>query len=294
MRVICLALGVSLAASLTATPPSSTEQDPVSLLAEARAAMGGAAIDAVATLSVSGSETQDIGQIVTSRSIEIHYQRPDKFVRTARASHHHPAGGFTVTTQKGFNGPLRIDSITAPGAPMPVFIPAPEPKTPEAKQAREELQMREQRLEFARLMIPLFAGSPDAYPVTFRWDGAAIVIKGLDDTEMRLFLDPVTHLPARLEWMDQPIVMFSTTRTVTTNSRGGVVSESSLPGAPPPPPPSSQVLWSTTFEDYKTEAGITWPRRLRTSISGKRFEDVRLGKYKINPAIKPSVFEPRK
>ena len=296
MRVIFLALGVSVAASLTAAPSASTAQDPVSLLAEARAAMGGdAALDAVTSLTVTGSETQDIGQIATSRSLEINYLEPDKFVRTTRANHHHPAGGFTVTTHKGFNGPLRIDVVTAPGAPMPVFIPAPEPKTAEEKQAREELMLREQRLEFAHLMIPLFAASLDAYPVTFRSEDAAIVMTGLDGTEMRLYLDPVTRRPARLEWMAHPIILFSTSRTVTTNSRGEVMSESPrLPGAPPPPPPSSQVQWSMTLEDYKTEAGITWPRRFRTSIAGKRFEDVRLGKYKINQAIKPSVFEPRK
>lgn len=293
MRVIVLA-SLAAAASLAARPAVSPPQDPAALLAEARAAMGGAALDAIDSISVSGSETQDIGGITTSRSVEINYQKPDKFVRTTRATFQDPRGLFTMTTHNGFNGPVRIHVVSAPGAPMPVVIPGPEPKTPEDRQALEERQMREQRIEFARIMIPLFAQSMDAYPVAFRSEGSAIVLTALDDTEIRLFLDPATRLPARIDWKAQPIVVFSTSRTVTTNSRGGVVSES--PGSPMPsaPGPQQDVLWSMTIEDYKTDAGITWPRRFRTTIAGKRYEDVKLGKYKINQAIKPSVFEPRK
>jgi hypothetical protein len=76
-------------------------------------------------------------------------------------------------------------------------------------------------------------------------------------------------------------------------------------GTPPMPPPTPPVMapppgnpapveWSTTFTDYKTEAGLTWPRRFITTMAGKKQEDMRLGKYKINATIKPQVFEPRK
>ena len=52
--------------------------------------------------------------------------------------------------------------------------------------------------------------------------------------------------------------------------------------------------WAVTFSDYKTEAGLTWPRRFVTTMGGRRHEDMRLGTYKINAPIKPHVFEPKR
>jgi hypothetical protein len=43
-----------------------------------------------------------------------------------------------------------------------------------------------------------------------------------------------------------------------------------------------RVIFLAFAADYKTDGGITWPRRFGTSIAGRRFEEVR------------SVFEPRK
>lgn len=286
------------------------QQDATTVLAAARAALGGdAVLNTINTFTVSGSATEDLGRVGISKSVEISVQLPDRFVMMKRHSSYGPPGmgmDFTVTAYEGFNGSVPLDAIFSPGAPALPFPSRPAPRTPADIQAAADRRLRLNKEEFARFMLPLVAASPAALPLQFRANGQLTVEKTLadvvtattaDGTEFRLYLDAVKHLPLKLTWIAEPIVTMTTTSIVTTTSRGGVVSQSppSPPMLPAPSPASlTPVEWATTFSDYKTEAGLTWPRRFITTMGGKEHEDMRLGKYKINAQIKPHVFEPKR
>jgi hypothetical protein len=290
------ALAACLASVQTPQAPSIAGPQTEAVLASARTAMGGAALDAITALSANGSLTEQLGSMTTSRSLDLHYQRPGQFLLTTRSTFNDPfGGGFTMTMRRGINGGELIDDVIAPGAPMPVMIPAPEPRTPEEARARRERAMRARQIEIARVLLPLFAGSQgvDQWRLEAK-EATAITATGPAGAEVILHLDPATHLPSKLTWHEPAPVIMKTSSTVTATSRGEIVSESR--GAPPSAPPGTQpdVLWSMTIDDYKTENGVTWPRRFRVFIGSTRTAEVRFGRYKINPKIDPRTFDVRK
>jgi hypothetical protein len=314
MRLLPAAALAIVAAGLMLAPVDArvrVQQDASTVLAAARTALGGdALLNSITSMTVNGSATEDLGRVSLSKSVEISLQLPDKFLVTKRHTSYGPPGlgmDFTITRYDGFNGSNTLDAIISSGGPTPPFMPYPAaPKTPAELQAAAARRLRLQKEGFARLMLPLFASSPAALPLQFESSTQATVDKTIadvvsarttDGTELRLYLDAVNHLPLKLTWMAEPIVTMTTSSIVTTTSRGGVVSQSppSAPMLPPPSPASlTPVEWAVTFSDFKTEAGLTWPRRFVTTMGGRKYEDMRLGKYRINPQIKPHVFEPKK
>jgi hypothetical protein len=44
--------------------------------------------------------------------------------------------------------------------------------------------------------------------------------------------------------------------------------------------------------DYRTSDGLTWPHRLTDRVEGQVAEDIKLGKFRINPTINPRTFKP--
>ena len=301
---LSLLLASSLTPAVSARPTHS--QDPATLLAAMRTALGGEALlDSITSFTVGGSINEYPGPVTISSSAEISLQLPDKFVLVTRRNVEMPGGGFTMTRYNGFNGDVPISATIAPGAPMPVVIPPPPPRTAAEAQARQERGIRSEKDAFVRLVLPLFGVSPAIRPLRFEATGQTTVDKTLTDvitattadgTVFRLYLDAATHLPVKLAWMAEPIVTFSTSSRVTTNSRGDVISQSPPPGAPPVILPGSLPLveWTTVFSDYKTEAGLRWPHRFVTSTQGMKANEMRLGKYKVNVPIKPQTFEPRR
>jgi hypothetical protein len=50
------------------------------------------------------------------------------------------------------------------------------------------------------------------------------------------------------------------------------------------------IEYQLSLTDYRTDNGLTWPRRLTLVANGKSIEETRVSKYEINPKIKASVF----
>jgi hypothetical protein len=112
----------------------------------------------------------------------------------------------------------------------------------------------------------------------------------------RLFLDARTHLPVRLSWMARPIVTLSTTSVASVNERTGAVASGRPPGFPAGDPTSGMpdVPWEMTISDYRVADGLTWPHRMTTTVGADKYEELRLGRFRLNPAIDAKVFAPRK
>jgi hypothetical protein len=129
-----------------------------------------------------------------------------------------------------------------------------------------------------------------------------IEVKGPDGWSARLFLDASTHLPAKITWMAKPFVTFTTSRMVAipTNSRGQAIGPPQSEGNVAGPPPGdltagmADVEWETTMSDYRSADSVNWPHRLATTYAGRKYEDWRLERFKINPKIDPKLFRPGK
>jgi len=71
-----------------------------------------------------------------------------------------------------------------------------------------------------------------------------------------------------------------------------------MPMLPPmlPPPPMvaggpNKVLHELTLTDYRTDKGVTWPRRITVTVGGAPWETVRISRYEVNPKINPRTFQ---
>ena len=68
--------------------------------------------------------------------------------------------------------------------------------------------------------------------------------------------------------------------------------------SPPPPLPTGDptaglplVTKRQVFSDFKVEGGLNWPRRFRTMIGTDLGEDMRIGRYQINPKFDAKKFD---
>lgn len=306
------------------------------VLAAARQALGGdAALAAVRSFTVGGSEKMNLGNVVLDQALTIDCELPDKFLRERIIRSQGPAGPMEITHRDGFNGDdliretLRQDPL---GLPPPADINPPR-TAEEAARARER-QVISNKQELLKLALALFAASIDSYPVQFTYAGQmplepsavadVVEVKAADGFTLRLFVDVITHLPAMITWQQKPLVI-ATQSSVVTVSRPAVVTVPRGGGAPPttpppmiPPPaptlkpPPGGVVYSgvipagdptaglplvehqLSLGDYRTSDGLTWPHRLTDRVKGQVAEDVKLGKFRINPKINPRTFKPSK
>jgi hypothetical protein len=294
---------------LTVAVAGHQSPDAASLLADARAALGGdAALNAVTSFTVSGTLNRDVGAgHATTSSVAFYFQLPDKFVRIRRQDFANPVGSFTLTEYRGFNGDESIQETVAPGAPFPVVMPGgrvgPAPTTPEEIATARQKAIYAAKRPCIEFVLPLFAGLalkgfPLERSVTAPVSSVAedvVEFKGPDGFVWRLFLSRSSHLPARMAWMAKPLVIASTTSTMAVSSRGQVSSED--PSRLPSGDPSAglaDVEWQVVLADYKVADGLNWPHQMTTSAGGRKIEELRLEKFKINAKIDPAVFTPRR
>ncbi len=322
-RLVVVAVLAAAASSVAPSAQTTSPQqpaDPQSMLAATRAALGGPAIDTVTSFSVIGTTVRQEGSGEQSIAIELYAELPDKFVRREERSQSGPFE-FATVSRVGFNGPMPIsEHVTRTSTSLP---PPPPPVSTETDAQALVRMMRVRHVEFARLVVPLLAASPQALALTFEAAPPAtvnghpadvLVARAGVEPLFLLVLDPASHLPARLMWKAPPILEFTTSGTVVVTSRGGVASGT---GGPPPgfvPPPRRAtpgtvvvdrlpadpnaylatlplVQHELVFSQFETVAGVTWPRRWKEYADGQLLEDTRFGKFKINPTIDPKKFQ---
>ncbi|HEY7500021.1 MAG TPA: hypothetical protein VH740_15985 [Vicinamibacterales bacterium] len=281
-------------------------QDAGPILSAARAALGGTELETIASFTVTGTVAEISGPMTTSSSIEIKCQLPDRFLqRMQRSISRGPLGSFDMTIFEGVNGDEPIHDVVAPGAPFPVWIPAgPAPRTPAEIAAAKAKQARLFKQAARRFLVPLFAAGTGADPLQFKAlpqitlsSGPADVVEAAaaDGSILRLVIDSSSHRPIRIKWRDRPLVTISRSSSVIV--RGGQVQQP--PEAPVLPSGDPTVglpdaEWEIAIDDYRTEDGVTWPHRFTTTFDGKRYREVRLGRFRLNSAIDPKTFAPRR
>jgi len=301
-----LTRGVAAVVSAGLVSLSASSADPPLWLSQARTAIGGdVATGTVTALRIRGSKRRHLGSHAVDFSWETYWQAPDKFVQVdTQNMSMGPMGSMSTTRRTGFNGDQEIEHILS-DMPIPQARRAPNALVPMHKRA------------LAQLLLPLLASvdplagvapftvvAPDP-SVAPRAGFDLVALAAPDGAHWHLWLDATTHLPAALSWMDNAIVSTSmiTTMSVTTTVRvpaGQVPPRTMLPPMSPPPQalaPSggpARVPYELTLTDYRTDKGVTWPRRITVTMDGAPWEELRVNRYDVNPKINTRTFEVRK
>jgi hypothetical protein len=302
------------------TPPVSpaASERASTILAQARAAMGGEKLAAVATVLATGRTRRVRGDNLVPIEFEIAIELPDKYVRKDEV----PAEE-SEPTSTGFAGAEVIQFPLAPagrggpaGAPGRPGGPAP---TPEQLEAQRTARLTTAKQEFARLALGLFADSPATYPLTFAYaaqaqapQGTADVldVRGAGNFTVRLLIAQDTHLPIMLTWQAPPTGVVVTTpgqpapRTVAP---GAVIV-----AAPPAPAAGASaeekdaytrqvaalrqkaqttpVEYRLYYADYRDVDGVKLPFRLRRAIGADTTEETTFDRFRLNTKIDPRKF----
>jgi hypothetical protein len=263
------------------------------VLREMRAALGGeAALDAIKTLSVSGSQIHRLGGRSHENSIELFVLLPAHYLSVSRSLQMLPGPGsmnIDTTNYSGFRGDVLIRR-TESNIPYP-----PDPDPPSV-----QLQFNKRR--FARIALALFgkgfAGEAFSYVGQETVDKQTmdvIEMRAADDFVTRLYVNQASHLPAAIAWLAPAPVMFTATSTSTVTTRNGEVVSQTPPTTPVPVPgnttPGPPVTWKITLSDFKLQDGLNWPHRFSSMVDGKPGEELRFGKFKLNPKIDERRFD---
>jgi hypothetical protein len=226
-RFTSIAIAIFAAQALVAAQGKDANQ----VLADTRTALGGDKLAALKGLTGNGRilKTSQAGN-TTESEFEVALELPDKYLmRSVLAA----MGTMSIYRNSGFNGGQAIEEIDRPpnlqtgggmvmmrvGGPGGAAMD-PATMTPEQKAELEKTRLLQNRKEYARLALGMFAASPATYPLTFTYAGEAeapegkadiIDVKGEGDFSVRLFVDQKSHMPLMLSWMDkEPLVMTMT------------------------------------------------------------------------------------
>jgi hypothetical protein len=281
---------------ITSVATAQSASDASRVLGEMRQALGGdAAIAAVKSFSVEGSESHSVGGHNAGGGVEFLCVLPDRFLHVTRLDS--PFG--TTVNELGFNGNERIRRRDA-SIPYP---PDPgEHDTPAQKAQREARALANTRRELARMTIAMI-GISGVDPVDVSYGGQQVwekksvdvlTLRAADGYESTVFVDATTHLPAAVRWMGTPIVT-ATASSIVAVPRGQSPGTATPPSFPAMPDPSSlpPVEHQLVFDDYKTADGLTWAHKFVETVGGREYSTIKLGKFKLNPNIDPKRFDPR-
>lgn len=296
VRLLCVGVCVLTSLGLFGSVASAGQtEDPargVSLLAEARKAVGGEdKLADVKRIQIKGTMRRGQGNLTLEGDSEIFLEPPDKFRRNESLSI--GLGGPSIDRIEILNGSEVIDENTggrSVGRGGGDFNGRGDfggggfrrgggggfgGNNPEGQGARgqidperlKEAQRRNRQAEVARLLVAVLlnTSAPVAWIGTAQSpDGNADVLEiKAEGTPIRLFLDTTTHLPLMLTW--------------TGGSRGGARGG---PGA----------TFEMHLSDYKAVSGLKLPHLITRSSNGETSEEWTVKNYKINPAFKANTF----
>ena len=272
MRIALAVVAAAVATSVPGTQPDA--------LSQLRTALGGEArLSQVSSLRVT-AKLKRPAMPDHAGSIEVNYVLPDKFLEVTRSAHAAPLrpANRTSTALYGFDPNNPNDRMSAPavdpssrdsvgvsfrGMNGDALIAEGNPRM--SATFRSQLMMTIQR-RLATTLLPLLAAASPKYPLTSHVQDHAITFTSGDGVSWRIELDPATHLPATLSWLE-------------------------LPPAELRLPPGT-ATWSTTFTDFRqVAAGLMWPHKASTVVDGRPYEEVTVSKYEVNVTIKDSVFD---
>jgi hypothetical protein len=226
-----------------------------------------------------------------------------------------------MANRGGMGGGMQIRMMEGPGPGGPRGPGAPAPMTEEQM---NEARVRRARVQLHRYMAALVAEGPAAWTdagIAESPDGKADILETKEETGrvLRLFIDQASHLPLMVQYQDpKPMVMIN-------GGPGGPGRGPGGPGGPGGPPPAAggagaaagarpQMTpeevqarmeemrknppalgtYAMHLGEYKKVDGVMLPHKIDISLDGQPNEEWTVEKYKVNPTIKPDVWEKKK
>lgn len=303
------------AAAPPPAPPSlAALERAAAILAEARKALGGPALEAIKTVTASGRTRRIRGNNLVPIEFEIGIELPDKYYRKDEF----PAEE-TDPTSLGFNGDALIQN-PPPSAPV-ARAGGPPPPTPAQIEAQRKTRVQSVKQDFVRFALGMFAQSFDTYPLTFAFAAQAeapqgkadvLDVTGASNFRLRFLIHADTHLPVMVSWQLPPT-------NVVMRVPGQPPPASIAPGAvvidvpAPPAAAASQeekdaytktvqglqakaratpVEHRLYFADYRdVGGGVKFPFRLRRAIGPDTTEETTFDRFQPNARIDPRRFQ---
>jgi hypothetical protein len=282
------------------------------LWALARAAKGGSALDAVQSLSATGTFRRTLpGAFFPRRAPEGFKGPPPPLTGDLRIDWRLPSQykrleASTSPDGSGFGFVCAIDGDEAWMAPLG-DRPRPEgtgeetpgrprhrpgPPDGEPRPDFPGMQRREIANERTRsLLVLLLAGlSDDGWVLSVAGEAETpagyadvIEVRGPNDFVARLFFDTATHLPVELRYEeDRPLPPFPGPRPLKAT-----------PGKVPPPPPPGGRQVALLLADYRDVDGIQLPSRMSRAVDGETVDEWEIGGWRVNPPESPQSFRHR-
>lgn len=255
---VCLVAGVMAVPAVTA---AEQVRDALSVLIKAREALGGEKrLTSIKSIVAQGQTRQVRGENLVPIVFEINIELPGKYSRRDET----PAVESGYSTS-GFAGDELIQ------LPQPVI-----PVTPQMAVQRKT-RVGTLKQDYARLMLGLFAGSTEAFPLTFQRTGIAespqgkadvIAVAGPNNFKANLLINIETHLPVMISWTPPP-----------------------APPARPGVPVTAPLEQRLYFADFRDEGGLMWPHRTRRAAGPNTTEETTFDRFKLNAKIDPKKFE---
>lgn len=269
--------------------PAGADERAAELMTVGRAALGGAKLENVTTISASGAFRRIVGEREIEGDLTIELAAPDRIKRTEDIGF---PGGPTVTRVTALNaGDFWTDSTNRGGGGFRARFGGGGGDSAAFTEADRErfrrLQQDRLRSELDRYLLVwlMRSDTPAAYAGRAEAeDGSAEVLEfgRSGQSPVRLFLDRRTHLPLMLTYEDvRPRIR------VRRNREG-----------PPDPEELKRLMaeqpqratFELRFEDFRAVDGVQLPHRITQSIDGKPTEEWTVDRYQVNPAFKPSTF----
>jgi hypothetical protein len=296
------------------------------VIAKTRAAIGGARLDALKTLSLEASMDRNIGARQMSAAVEMFIELPDKYLKSEVSS-----GMMNMTMNTGFNGDKAImpggGNISmapggamvfrmGPGGPMPDAVKP----TPEQLAEMNKAAIRSARTDISRMMLGWFGMTHPSLTAQYTYAGEAespdgkahvIDVKDADGFAARLFVDQNNYLPLMVTYQGrQPRVMTSggptgsasggaatpqvtrsqtETRQLTDEERKQVQADLEKRVAQDLAAQPT-VEFNLFFDDWRQVDGVSFPHKMRRAVAGETNEEWTINKVKINPKIDAKKF----
>ena len=323
-----LVFAAIVAASSTATTAQDAAQKGAEVMVQVRQALGGDKLAQLQTLSLEGPFAREMGQRQVKGTLVLTMQLPDHMHRSEDTE---MMGGVSIERTSVLAGNASWEDIQNRGGMGPgmqiVMRQGPPGQELNAEQI-EQARLRRFRNEFNRYLLAFTGGAnlqPTYVAVAEAPEGKADVleIKNEAGQAVRLFVDQQTHLPLMLQYMEVRPRFNMIGGPGGPGGPGGGRRGPGGPDAPPPSPPPagggaptagapadgqrpspeemrrriesmpppapSQV--TLYLADFKKVDGIMLPHRLTQAVEGKPVEEWTLEKVKVNPSVKPELFE---